>query len=68
MTNFTGGKIMTTITLVTGTVVYYNDVPGAFRTYVNAANSRGAVCLDVYTDQAYTSKITIVLTNVVSFH
>lgn len=58
---------MTTIKLVDGTTVYFNDVPGAFRTYVNAANSRGAVCLDVYLDQAYTQKLTIVLTNVVSF-
>lgn len=58
---------MTTIKMVDGTTVYYNGVKGEFRTYVNAANSKGAVCLDVFKEDTFTTKITIVLTNVVSF-
>lgn len=58
---------MTTIKLVDGTTVYFNDVPGVIKTYVNSANVKGAAVLVCYLDNLFTQKIYVNLTQVVSF-
>lgn len=58
---------MTTITLVGGTIVYFNDVPGVIQTYVNAANVKGAAVLKCYSDNAFTQPVYVNMRQVLSF-